>query len=137
MSTITPGNSILNTVANTTEPLIVDIATAKLTALNASLPPELAPFVAEYGPTLVQWSADKLKAFVLQLSGPDATAVAAYKALLAEMDVTGILGELAKLHASFLEANAANAAKIAADKAELSNMINALIKIGIVALSVA
>lgn len=137
MTSIPNTSGIISDVVNATEPLVVDLADSKLATVKGSLAPELAPFVDEYGPTIVQWSADKIKAFVLSLSGPDTTAVAAYKALIAEMDTNGLLGELAKLHASFLEANAANTAQIASDKSTIDGILIALLKIGVAALAAA
>lgn len=102
-----------------------------LDELQAKLPAQFKPWATAYGPVFLAMGADEIKAWIERILKGDIEG--AYRQVLTPQSNPELLAEWDGLNAEWMEANVANAAKIAAQKEALTAIVKILLAIALAA----
>ena len=100
-----------------------------LDELKSKLPSALQPWVDQYGPVVLAWSAAELKAWIESLVAGDVAA--AYAKVLGGLSDRTLMDEWVKISADWRRANADNAARIALQKAAAVELLKIVLAIAL------
>ena len=99
--------------------------------LKDKVPPELKPWVADYGPALLAMTGEEIKSWLdLLVRG---RVDEAYQAVLAKMPNGDLLAEWTTVTAEWKAANAENAARMSVQKQAMATLMKILLSIALVA----
>jgi len=95
--------------------------------LTSKVPDSLKPIATQYGPALLQWSSDKLWAWICLVQKGEY--VSAYSQVVKSLNATQLNDEWAKLNADWSSANAENASSVALQKEATVAIVKAILSV--------